>query len=141
MKEVLLISVLLTFLQFKQSHSFSVQKRRAQTPSDLQNALKVLQRKRRRIEDSNLRERLYGDLTDSYLPYDEYIPYRDEYRDENTEDLADQYVLANMLNTYPESYRDDDDDDNKGETETPTIEELKEMFDLIDEKDMKDNGD
>lgn len=140
MKEFLLISVLLTFLDFKQSHSFSVQKRHVQSPSDLQNALNVLQRKRRRIEGSNLRDRLYGDMSNPYLPYDEYIPYTDEYREEDP-DLTDQYVLANVLNTYPADQYGEGNGDNKDspndETDKPTIDELKQMFKQIDENDAK----
>lgn len=138
MKEFVLLTVLLTFLDFKQSHSFSVQKRGIQTHSDLQNALKVLQRKRRRVENSDLINR-YGEVSDSYLPYDQLVPYGDAYNEENPDGLTDQYVLANMLNTYPDQYQDvsDNSKEQTDEPETPTLEELKQVFNEVDAKDVK----
>jgi hypothetical protein len=79
-------------------------------------------------------------MSNPYLPYDEYIPYTDEYREEDP-DLTDQYVLANMLNTYPADQYGEGNGDNKDspndETDKPTIDELKQMFKQIDENDAK----
>lgn len=141
MRNLLAITVLLTFSQFRPNSSFSVQKRRTQSPSDLRNALEVLRRKRRRIDDDSL-QNLYRDISDQYLPYDEYLPYRYG-GDRDDEDINDQYVFANMLDSYP---RQDSVVKNRDENlvqssdkETPTLNEIKEIFNEIDKSEEKKN--
>lgn len=138
MKSLLVITALLSILQIRPNSSFSIQKRRSQSPSDLRNALQVLRRKRRRIDDVNLQS-LYRDLSDQYLPYDDFLPYEVE-NGRLSNAIDDQLAYANLLDSY--SKQDDlernqkENLDKSGDTKSETINEIKEIFEEIDK-----NGD